>query len=105
MLNLREPYFYAMAFMCRLHGREDCIHFKYDWVPIVYGIVTKWTILNWGTIPSLALKKSIEKVKNHSEKRGPFFYMASYLIDNVCAYNSFQGMGWNWNGSMMPIHE
>jgi hypothetical protein len=40
-LNLREPYIYVIAFMCRLYVQEDCIHFKDEWIPIVYGVVTK----------------------------------------------------------------
>jgi hypothetical protein len=90
---------FVMALMCRLNGRKDCIHFKDDWIPMAHGVVTKGIVFNWGAILSQALKKDLEKAKGYSTSKGPSFHMASYLLDNVCAHNTFQGMGWQWTSS------
>jgi hypothetical protein len=64
MLNIIETYIYVVDFMFILHGREDCMHFKYDWVLMLY--VPKGMPLSWGAILSLTLKKFNENVQTHS---------------------------------------
>jgi hypothetical protein len=34
----------------------------------------------------------------------PSFYMASYLLDIMCARNVFAGMNLSWHASKLPIH-
>jgi len=38
MANLREPYIYLMALICRLHGEKDCFKFSEAWMPLAYTI-------------------------------------------------------------------
>jgi len=40
MINLRYPYIYDMALMCKLYGDPSCIHFKDAWVLLVHTIIT-----------------------------------------------------------------
>jgi hypothetical protein len=46
--------------------------------------------------------------KAHREKETPSavpsFYMASYLLDVVCAMNLFSGLNLSWHSSKAPIH-
>jgi hypothetical protein len=35
-VNLREPYMYLMALICRLYGEKDCSKFSEAWMPLAY---------------------------------------------------------------------
>jgi hypothetical protein len=38
MTNLREPYIYLMALLCRFHGEKDYTRFLEAWMPLAYTI-------------------------------------------------------------------
>jgi hypothetical protein len=40
IINLREPYMYIMALLCRLYGERNCSRFTYTWVPLAYIVNT-----------------------------------------------------------------
>jgi hypothetical protein len=89
MKNLRDPYIYAMDLMCRLYGEEKYIHFKDAWVPFFYILITNGFVFNWAAILSHVMKSFIERDKKPIIEILPTFYMASYLLDIVCARNYF----------------
>jgi hypothetical protein len=93
-----------MALMCRLYGEATCILFKDDWVLVGLIVITNGSVFNWAAILSLAMKRAIEKAKKPTTEILPTFYMASYLLDIVCANNSFPGLNWNWNIAGSPIY-
>ena len=78
--NLRYPYIYARYLMCRLDWKNDYMHFKYVWVPIIHIVVTRVPCFNWAFILAYAMHKVIGKPKSHYSKRNPAFYMAFYLL-------------------------
>jgi hypothetical protein len=41
--NLREPYIYLMALLCRLHGEKDCSRFSEAWMPLAYTVAISGT--------------------------------------------------------------
>jgi hypothetical protein len=38
------------------------------------------------------------------EQEAPNFYMASYLLDVMCARNVFAGMNLSWHVTELPVH-
>jgi hypothetical protein len=52
MANLREPYIYLMALLCRLHGEKDCSRFSEAWMPLAFTITISSTGFNWDAIIS-----------------------------------------------------
>jgi hypothetical protein len=61
---------------------------------------------NWETIVSNQLCNMIEKVHKIKQKICVvnFFYMASYILDVICARNVFLGINLSCNISEAPIH-
>jgi hypothetical protein len=102
--NLREPYIYLMALLCRLHGEKDCSRFSEAWMPLAYTIAISGIGFNWGAIISKQLSTCIRQAQTPKEGETPSFYMASYLLDIVCARNDFAGMNLSWHTSDLPVH-
>jgi hypothetical protein len=102
--NLREPYIYLMALLCRLHGEKDCSRFSEAWMPLAYTVAISRIGFNWGAIISKQLSTCIRQAQMLKEGETPSFYMASYLLDVVCARNAFTGMNLNWHTSELPVH-
>jgi hypothetical protein len=50
--NLREPYIYLMALLCRLHGEKYCSRFLKAWMPLAYTVAISRIGFNWGDIIS-----------------------------------------------------
>jgi hypothetical protein len=50
--NLREPYIYLMALICRLYGEKDCSRFSEAWMPLAYTVAISGRYFNWGAIIS-----------------------------------------------------
>jgi hypothetical protein len=50
--NLRQPYIYLMALLCRLHGEKDFSRFSESWMPLAYTVAISGTNFNWGAIMS-----------------------------------------------------
>jgi hypothetical protein len=102
--NLRQPYIYLMALLCRLHGEKDCSRFSEAWMPLAYTVAISGTSFNWGTIISKQLSTCILQAQQPKEGETPAFYMASYLLDVICARNVFAGMNLSWHASELPVH-
>jgi hypothetical protein len=102
--NLREPYIYLMALLCRLHGEKYCSRFSEAWMPLAYTVAISGTGFNWGAIISKQLSTCIRQAQTPKEGETPSFYMASYLLDIICARNVFSGMNLNWHSSELPVH-
>jgi hypothetical protein len=51
-INIREPYIYLMALLCRLHGEKYCSRFLEAWMPLAFTIAISGTDFNWGAIIS-----------------------------------------------------
>jgi hypothetical protein len=47
MTNLREPYIYYMALICRLYGEKDCSRFSEAWMPLAYTVAIFGSGFNW----------------------------------------------------------
>jgi hypothetical protein len=54
-INLREPYIYLMALICRLYEEKDCSKFSEAWIPLEYTISIVSCSFNWGVIISKKL--------------------------------------------------
>jgi hypothetical protein len=54
---------------------------------------------NWGAIISKKLSICIQQAQTSKEGETPAFYMASYLLDVMCARNIFAGMNLSWHMS------
>jgi hypothetical protein len=83
--NLREPYIYLMALLCRLHGEKDCSQFSEAWMPLAITVAISSIGFNWGTIISKQLSTCIKQAQVPKEGEFLTFYMASYLLDIICA--------------------
>jgi hypothetical protein len=102
--NLREPYIYLMGLICRLYGEKDCSRFSEAWIPLAYTIAISGRGFNWGAIISKHLSICIQQAQTLKEGETPSFYMASYLLDIICARNAFVGMKLSWHASELPVH-
>jgi hypothetical protein len=102
--NLREPYIYLMALLCRLHGEKDCSRFSEAWMPLAFTVTISGTGFNWGAIISKQLSTCIRQAQVPKEGDTPAFYMALYLLDVICARNAFAGMNLNWHSSELAVH-
>jgi hypothetical protein len=95
---------YTMALIARLYGEKDCTHFKdagYHWH-------TQWlppVICSIGNYSFHSLNRMIERVQKAKPKQGWYpFYMASYLMDVICATNVFLGVNLSGHISESPVH-
>jgi hypothetical protein len=104
MVNLREPYIYLMALLCRLHGEKDFSRFLEAWMPLAFTVSISGMGFNWDFIISKQLSTCIRKAQVPKEGDTLAFYMTSYLLDIVCAMNTFSGMNLNWHSSELSIH-
>jgi hypothetical protein len=102
--NLRESYIYLMALLCRLHGEKDCSRFSEAWMPLAYTVAISRRGFNWGAIISKQLSTCIQQAQMPKEGETPSFYMASYLLDVICARNAFAGMNLSWHSSELLVH-
>jgi hypothetical protein len=87
--NLREPYIYLMALICRLYGEKDCSRFSEAWMPLAYTVAISGRVFNWAAIISKKLIIFIQHAQTSKEGETPSFYMDSYLFDAIYAKNAF----------------
>jgi hypothetical protein len=103
-VNLREPYMYLMALICRLYGEKDCSKFSEAWMPLAYTVAISRSSFNWGAIISKKLSINLSQAQTPKEGEVLTFYMASYLLDVICTRNIFAGMNLSWHISELPVH-
>jgi hypothetical protein len=90
--TLREPYIYFMDLFCRLYVEKECSKFSKAWIPLVYIVAMLGCSFNWGEIISNKLGTSVVQAQMLKEGEAPWFHMASYLLDVICARNVIVGM-------------
>jgi hypothetical protein len=93
-----------MALLCRLHGEKDCSRFLEAWMPLAFIVTISGIGFNWHAIISKQLSTCIRQAQVSKERDTPAFYMASYLLDVICARNTFAGMNLNWHSSKLTVH-
>ena len=93
-----------MALLCRLHGEKDCSQFSEAWMPLAYTVAISSTSFNCSPIISKQLSTCIWQAQTLKKAEALSLYMASYLLDVICARNVFSGMNLNWHSSKLPVH-
>jgi hypothetical protein len=96
-VNLREPYMYPMVLICQLYGEKDCSKFSEVRMPSTYTVAISGSSFNWGAIIFKQLSINLSQAQTPKEVEVPTFYMASYLLDVICARNIFAGMNLSWH--------
>jgi hypothetical protein len=61
-------------------------------MPLAYTVAISGRGFNWGAIISKQLSTCIRQAQTPKEGETPSLYMASYLLDIICAKNIFSGM-------------
>jgi hypothetical protein len=67
-------------------------------------VASSGSTFNWGDIISKQLRTKLEEVQNPKPKETLAFYMASYLLDVICARNVFPGLSLSWHISEVHVH-
>jgi hypothetical protein len=87
-----------------LHGEKYCSGFSEAWMPLAYTVIIYETSFNWGVTISKKLSTYILQAQQLKEGENLSFYMASYVLDIICARNVFTGMNLIWYTSELPVH-
>jgi hypothetical protein len=66
-------------------------------MPLAYTVAISGSSFNWGAIISKQLSINILQAQTPKDGETPIFYMASYLLDVICARNIFAGMNLSWH--------
>lgn len=85
--------------LSRSFGRKDASTFPNKWILIIHQVITSGSIMNWGEIISSNINSQLKKVQSKHK-----FYMASCLLDVMCANREYPYLGWKWNLSLSSIH-
>jgi hypothetical protein len=93
-----------MALIYRLYGEKYCSRFSEKWMPFAYTVVIIGCNFNWGEIISKKLSICVQQDKASKEGEAPTFYMASYLLDVMCARNVFTAMNLRWHVAKILVH-
>jgi hypothetical protein len=94
--NLRRPYQYMVAMLCRLYGEPDATHFPLSYMPLIYLCADVGVSFNWADILSENLNIAIFAVMQAQPGTFPNFHMSSYLLDIMCMAHKYPNMGWSW---------
>jgi hypothetical protein len=105
MTNLREPHIYLMALIYRLYGEKDCSRFLEAWMPLAYRVAISRSGFNWGAIISKQLNICIQQAQMPKEGETPSFYMASSMLDVMCARNIFANLNMSWHVAKLLVHD
>ena len=73
-----------MDLMCILYGEPNCMHVKDAWVLVILSGYKRVSFY-WDVVLSYSMQISIKRAQKPSFESFPTFYMASYLLDIVCA--------------------
>jgi hypothetical protein len=73
-------------------------------MPLAYMVAISGRGFNWGAIISKQLSICIQQAQTLKEGETPSFYMDSYLLDVICARNSFSRMNLSWHASELLVH-
>jgi hypothetical protein len=103
-INLREPYIYLMALICRLYGEKDCSKFSEACMPLAYTVAIIGRNFNWGAIIFKQLSICVQQAQMSKEGEAPTLYMASYLLDVMCTRNVFVSMNMRCHVVDLSVH-
>jgi len=95
---------FLMALVCRLYGGNDRSNFSKAWMPLAYTLAISISIFNRGAFILKQLSTRIKHMQKPKPGEVPSFFMASYLLDVMCARNIFLGMGLSWHVSKLHVH-
>ena len=98
-----SPTQYLTLMLSFLHGEANCTNFKSEWLPIAHGVMSDGIVFNWASMLSQNLLKALEKAVRKPDPKGTIFYFATYLLDILCASNSFPSLNWAWTPQIPPI--
>jgi hypothetical protein len=73
-------------------------------MPLDFTVAILGTGFNWGAIISKQLSTCIKKAQAPKEEDTPTFYMASYVLDVICARNDFARINRNWHPLELAVH-
>jgi hypothetical protein len=96
-IHLKVRIHMGTQLVSRIYGEKYATHVRIGWVPMMYEITEGGKIFNWVTILSNSLAEAIGKAQLDAFSGTLEFYMSSYLLDVVCASNTFMGLGWSWS--------
>jgi hypothetical protein len=102
--DLKTPYQYIVALLCRLYGKKNASTFTFSLMPLIYYCTNEGIEFNWSDILSRNLAAAIAFVKHTSPKQFPEFHMCSYLLDIMCVSNRYPKMCWAWQPTNPSIH-
>ena len=71
---------------------------------MLWHVVEKGSFFNWTQILSNNLQNEVRKSQESLPRIDPGFFMASYLIDTVCAITHFPLLSLNYANVHEPIH-
>jgi hypothetical protein len=91
-VNLKEPYMYLMALICRLYGEKDSSKFSEVWMPLAYTMAISGSSFNLGAIISKQLSINILQAQTPKYGETSILHMESYMLDVICGRNVFAGM-------------
>jgi hypothetical protein len=103
-ISLREPYIYLMALICWLYEENDCSKFLEAWMSLAYTMAIFRRSFNLGAIISKQLIICVQQAQMLKEGEALTFYMASYLLDVMCARNVFADMNFSWHVAELSVH-
>jgi hypothetical protein len=94
VVSALEPHImYIEIMMCRLHGRENTVHFLLQWVPIMHTVAEGYSF-DWANMLSDSLVKEITEYRSQKAKGQPTsFFMSAYIMDVVFFMTHFPLMG------------
>ena len=95
MASLRKVYKLVAAMLCRLYGRPDATTFNDTWATIMEYVTVHGTHFNWASILMTSMHTNLSSALAPDEGMPSEFYMASYLLDVVCARLHFEGWAHN----------
>ena len=98
------PTQFLTAMLSHLHGEADCTNFKAKWIPIAHGVLSTDIVFNWASILYQNMLKALERAMRKIDPKGTTFYFSTYLMDVLCASNSFPSMKCTWTPQIPPIH-
>ena len=105
-ISLRPAYRLVAAMFCRLYGRPDATRFSGAWVALMNEVVTRGTRFNWENVIMSSIKSNVNAALALDAGTPSEFYMASYLMDAVCARCHIEGWAHNWVAKEHdPIHK
>jgi hypothetical protein len=103
-MNIQEPYMYLIALIYRLYGEKDCSKFSEACIPLTHTMAILGSSFSWGAIISKKLNINLSQAQTSKEGEVLVFYMASYLLDVICARFFFAGMNLSWHVFELSVH-